>query len=122
MTGVMEKREANGLASLQIPKDVDVRLEAYCTRRSKVKRATVTRLLERFLSSPDPLKTVLLGEEDEGLQAAYASWLEGLAKRLREEADPPEGATLDPGDPEEGKLPPGAKKPSPRRERRSNHR
>lgn len=84
MVVVSEEKPLNGLASFQIPKDVDVRLEAYCTRRSKVKRATVTRLIERFLASPDPVKSVLLGEEDEGLETAYAAWLEYMAKELRE--------------------------------------
>lgn len=79
----MATKRTDGLRSVQISEVVDKGLEAWCNRRDRIKRATVTRILEQFLASPEVVQEAFLGEITTGLDSAYADALEELAKQIR---------------------------------------
>jgi hypothetical protein len=62
-------------------------LEQYLSRRQNPTiRDFVSELVTRFLSKPDPLKSIELGHVDRGMEEVYAAWLESMAHDLRERA------------------------------------
>src|SRR6476646_428622 len=61
------------------------------TKRNPTMRDVVSALIMQFIAAPDPVKSVMLDGIDRGMEEAYAEWLEGYARQLRERASHPNG-------------------------------
>lgn len=63
-------------------------LERWLDRRGRkgLKKSVLSQLVGRFAASPDPVKSVLLGWMDEGLELAYAKYLRQLADDIEADA------------------------------------
>jgi hypothetical protein len=85
------KQRTDGGVSVQIARDVNDRFEAWCSKRLRIKRATVTRLIERLMAAEPAVQTAMLGEVDEGLEPDYARALEALARELQAKGDAAHG-------------------------------
>jgi hypothetical protein len=76
----MEKEKEKGTVNLGIPADVHARFAAWCEKRHHTKRDVAGTLVSWFMDQPEPVRSVVLGTLDEGLQAAYSDFLTKLAQ------------------------------------------
>jgi hypothetical protein len=76
--GVVEKPEERP-APIQISAEANKGIQSFCDRNE---RDTISRILLWFLSQPPPVRTVVLGVQDE-MESEYADALEKMASDLR---------------------------------------
>lgn len=81
---VVAGKRPDGGVNVQIARGISRRFDVWCDERNRVKKHTVTRLVERLMTAPHIVQSAMLGEVDEGMELEYARALNALADDLVE--------------------------------------
>ena len=83
MQRVSNAGKNDGVVNISIPAEPYDGFAAWCDRRHMIKRNVIGDVLAWFNAQPDAVKSAILNQVDDGLERAYADYLEEHAKKLR---------------------------------------
>lgn len=82
--------------NIDVPPEAIQALRDYCKRKRRKQRDVLAQVVKWFVSQRPPVQRIVEDDLDGELAEAYATWLEELAKQVREERAEPVNLLLAP--------------------------